>query len=235
MEVKPDDLRPSPVSLAYAIAVLRPELNQQLEEALSHLRPLASQDCYGDNETEPCNCPVCEVRKAMAAVEQVRQPVIRSLRPQRLNYAELVYFEAWVAINKQCTSRTGLLETLMRQIGTTSAVAEYVSQRDMDVASTVVQWLGTNCGRAFVEQCEREWAARREERQDFEHVVHQAKSWTDYRNKSAHQKIADAIVERQSVSREAKEALKRDILKAMLYAQAKAAVADLEAQFEKTD
>ena len=233
MEVKPDGLRLSPVELADAIAVLRPELNKQLDVAISYLLPLSQQDCYGATCTDPCDCQICEIRKAVETLQQISNPVVRSLRPQRLNYAELVYFDAWVKINAENRGQHGLLAVLMRQLPQTELLAEYVSQRDMDVASTVVQWLGTNCCGAFVSQCEREWLSRHEERQDFEIAVQQAQPWTEYRNKSSHQKIADSIVEKQQLSDKGKSLLRSDILKAMLYAQVKAAVADLEEQFNE--
>lgn len=39
-----------------------------------------------------------------------------------------------------------------------------LTQRDAQVAASVIQWLGTNCGMAFIHECEQEIEVRRAEK-----------------------------------------------------------------------
>lgn len=167
-----DDGRgPSPAELAAAQFAIRPELNASLIAVINSIADIADRDCYGsDNvkEGDPCDCDTCSAKRAIAQLNQIRLPVVRSLRPDRLNYAERVYFDAWVTQNTRSpgfNSGFGTLELLLRTetepapqpafVTKPAPQPAFVSQRDMDVATTVIQWLGTNCGRCFVESCER--------------------------------------------------------------------------------
>ena len=47
-------------------------------------------------------------------------------------------------------------ENARRDPFTKRVIPDPVSQHDMTIATTVIQWLGTNCGRCFIEQAEAE-------------------------------------------------------------------------------
>ena len=221
--------RAEPQELAEAVYAIRPELDEQLREVINSLSSIADQDCYDSPAwKEDCDCAPCVAKRTIEKVNRVRLPVVRSLRPERLNYAEKVFFDAWVKINTRDSGRGyGLLETILGHVKGQVHPA-YVSQRDMDVATTVVQWLGTNCGRSFIWACEKEWKDRHDERADWERVVHATQPWTQYREKPVYQKYADSIAEKVNVSDREKEWIAKEVVKAMLYAKAKAQVEEIE-------
>jgi hypothetical protein len=231
--VPTDDGRtPSPSELAGAVFAIQPDLNDRLVEAINEIADIANQDCYGSGPVkEPCDCETCAAKRAIAVLNRVRLPVVRSLRPDRLNYCERVFFDAWVKQNTRMggiNGGYGTLELILRPNRVNDESVNYlqspafVSQRDMDVATTVVQWLGTNCGQSFIWQCEQEWKARRAERSEFESVTHVAKSWSEYREKPTYKRIADSIAEKYAKDDRLRESLSVEICKAMLYAKAKA-------------
>jgi len=82
-----------------------------------------------------------------------------SYRPERLKHSpeESVYLERWKKENaRQAAMNRGY--TLLEHI-LCPPEREYpgrVSQRDAYVAASVIQWLGTNCGRAFLDECAEE-------------------------------------------------------------------------------
>lgn len=83
----------------------------------------------------------------------------RSLQPNRLKKyghvnPERIYAAEWIALNKRSLS-TGM--TYLEAILTADnrPTSRVVTQRDAAVAASVIQWLGTNCGMAFVQACER--------------------------------------------------------------------------------
>lgn len=62
------------------------------------------------------------------------------LHPDADNPREVAFAEQWLKINTQALSKP-LLEYLL---------SEYPTERDAQVAATVVQWLGTNVGMSFI-------------------------------------------------------------------------------------
>jgi hypothetical protein len=69
--------------------------------------------------------------------------------------AERIFLRRWRAENKGVSGINGgrgILEIILSEDNT---VAE-LTQRDATVAATVIQWFGTNCGRCFLEETERE-------------------------------------------------------------------------------
>lgn len=70
--------------------------------------------------------------------------------------AERVYLAHWLRLNK---GRPPFLGLLMSPNPARYAVE--VTQRDAEVAATVVQWLGTNVGSGFVHQAERSIEAQK--------------------------------------------------------------------------
>jgi hypothetical protein len=85
--------------------------------------------------------------------------------PEFVN-AERVYLKHWRDENKRKSGLNGgkgLLELLLSE---DNGYAADISQRDATVAATVIQWLGTNCGRCFVMECDREIEAANKKHRD---------------------------------------------------------------------
>lgn len=238
-----DGRTPSPAELAETRYAIQPELNDRLVEAINEMADIADRDCYGsDRDADPCDCDTCAAKRAIAKLNKIRLPVVRSLQEYRCSHAERVYFDAWVDQNTRkpgLNGGYGTLELILRGERDESLpkwgshMPAHVSQRDMDVATTVVQWLGTNCGRCFIDQCEREWEKRREERRDFEHVAHIAQTWTEYREKPVYMRIADSIAEKFGRTDEHRRQLSTEIAKAMVYARKKAEAESFESFFKE--
>lgn len=81
--------------------------------------------------------------------------------PERRNIfnpREMVYAKKWEMVNQRTPGLNrgcGYLELLLNQHGDSSFVISSISQRDAFVAATVIQWLGTNIGQGFMEECEK--------------------------------------------------------------------------------
>lgn len=152
---------------------LEPEDLDRLQAAVRWMHGLAERDCdccyhdSGARTEDPCD--VCQARHAMTLIEKVLSPVMEGLHPDRMkNHAERLYVEHW---RKQCIRQPGLnhgyglLELVLCPEG--QKWPGHVSQRDATVATTVIQWLGTNCGRCFIDEVERKITSERAVRQDF--------------------------------------------------------------------
>ncbi len=145
-----------------------PEDITNLEQAEGLLSYLADHDClYRHAPDDPCER--CQAEQALRALRQVLTPRMVGLHPKRMkNHAERIYVEVW---RKHCKRQVGLngglglLELLLRPEGEMNV--QHVSQRDATVATTVVQWLGTNGGRAFVKEAEAAIEKGHHERQAF--------------------------------------------------------------------
>lgn len=147
---------------------------KSIEEAIWSLeRAMDGEDCHhhGDGVCSAADphCRFHELESALVGLRAIVTPVHRSLHPDRQgSAAEDVYLKRWV--KEQETSPGinrgfGLLESILaptRQpyrssMGSPERIfTPAVSQRDAEVAATVVQWLGTACGMGFVSECERE-------------------------------------------------------------------------------
>jgi hypothetical protein len=89
--------------------------------------------------------------------------------------AEDVFAEMWEKKNERkggINFGLGYLELLLNDPPSSMGIVEDrkkprpwrdISQRDAMVAATVIQWLGTNCGGAFLDECEREIEKRKKE------------------------------------------------------------------------
>lgn len=137
---------------------------QDLAFAMSELFEMAYPDCYGSDNLDQgkkCDCSTCVAKRARTAIRKVLYPEVRSLAPKRLQFGvrEKVFFEVWKRENQRSLGVNygrGILEILIEELGP-------VVQRDMDVATAVIQWLGTNCGQAFLHTIENETKRIREE------------------------------------------------------------------------
>src|SRR6185437_2360866 len=136
--------------------------------------------CYCEPECDPEDprCHRCEMVFAQRELRKILTPIHRSLNPDREgNAAEEIYLRRWQQEQDKgphVNYGYGLLEQLL----TPTRIRERrffsfpgepyfvppISQRDAEVAATVVQWLGTNCGRCFIESAEKEIAECRAER-----------------------------------------------------------------------
>jgi hypothetical protein len=89
----------------------------------------------------------------------VRRAKRRDDWPKYLGYQtnpERIFLKNWRKENKRepCLNHgRGVLEIILSE---DNDHAIDLTQRDATVAATVIQWLGTNCGRCFIEECERE-------------------------------------------------------------------------------
>lgn len=118
-----------------------------------------------------------------------RLPIIRrlktklkhiGLRPDRnVNAPERIFVEEWVEMNTPKVGynrERGVLDHLLnlepQHVPEVFAKFTEVTQRDADVAATVIQWLGTKEGLLFLERCEKRIEeAHKEELAEY-HRVH---------------------------------------------------------------
>ncbi len=96
--------------------------------------------------------------------QELPNPPHNSLQTARLNrMPERIYAEAWKEKNKRhswLNSGFTYLEWIL--CPGKNYVPPLVSERDAQVAASVIQWLGTNCGFHFMLDCETE--IKKEER-----------------------------------------------------------------------
>lgn len=179
-----------------------------LIEAHDWLSGIASPDCdcdMGDRASITNPCEVCQARRAMDALNRVINPRPRTLQPSRLkNEAERVYYELWEKENERHSRINGgftLIEHLLhgepvnRNPLTRRESPPPVSQHDMTIATTVIQWLGTNCGRCFISSAEKEIEKRRAERVKFgsDGISQTPKAWQDRNENGELWRVADTI------------------------------------------
>lgn len=140
---------------------------EMLEDAISTLNDVASRDHCGERTctVETPDCEVMYARAAVAKIESVIDPVMKSMRPERLkNNAEMVYFEAWMEANKRLSFlNSGYTSLEWILCPSNQKYPSRPSQRDADVATAVIQWLGTSCGLGFIRECERRIEQQRAE------------------------------------------------------------------------
>lgn len=177
-----------------------------LIEAHDWIAGLADRSCdcdWNSGASKISNpCDVCQAQHAMEALAKVIDPKPRTLHPERLkNPAERIYFDLWSDENKRMrhvNSGYTLIEHLLaaeNSNGELDRRPHTVSQHDMTIATTVIQWLGTNCGRCFIERAEKEIKARDAERSKF--VTDGAggvpESWKERNEKGEAFRVADSI------------------------------------------
>jgi hypothetical protein len=105
--------------------------------------------------------------------DSLQQPRLRHGLPER------IYAERWKLLNEPGGWGSGgftLLELILCPTGRDPHLqgVPVVSRRDAVVAACVIQWLGTNCGGAFLRETERridEAQERERARQHAEHLV----------------------------------------------------------------
>lgn len=123
----------------------------------------------GDPLDEPCSCsieecsnqnPQCWTRRLHVLrleLLQASETKIETLHPTRLrNLPERIFVEQWIDENtRQVWLNRGftLAEWILNPTG--REYPDPVTDHDMRVMTTLVQWLGTSVGRGFIERCER--------------------------------------------------------------------------------
>lgn len=150
---------------------LPPAHFQSLNEAVGWLSHFAEMDCdcdLSDDEiggqkrrslTDPDNnCSTCAARQAIERILRVTEPRLETMHPERTvgPVPERIYLETWREENKRRSGVNGgytVLEGILNP--KLSQPAPPVTPHDSRVATTLIQWLGTNCGRSFIERCER--------------------------------------------------------------------------------
>lgn len=123
---------------------------------------------------------------------ELYEPVHEGLHPARLraDAPETVYAEHWIKLNKRDPCRNGGHTYLEHILCPTGRDPGPVTQRDATVAACVVQWLGTNCGMAFIIEAEREIARRGEEKRARAMDRVYRLIWRSYSPRAAHRGIA---------------------------------------------
>lgn len=132
-----------------------------LESAFDQLYDLADKECYGqpdEGQEHRCSCSSCIARRARERIAATLDPPHVSLQENRLTSPpERVFLEKWRKENERhpaVNSGFTLLEWICCPGG--QKLPDRVNNRDAQVAASVVQWLGTNCGLSFILECERE-------------------------------------------------------------------------------
>lgn len=105
---------------------------------------------------EHARCTPCFAREAVKQLERLIDYECRTRHPERLTCEpERIYFDEWMKANRRDPARNHgvrLLEAILNP--DLSQPAPAVSQHDAEIATTVIQWLGTSIGRAFIDTCE---------------------------------------------------------------------------------
>lgn len=136
------------------------EEQEKLAHAFDELYELAERDCWGDPEMgqeHRCSCEPCIARRARDKIREAIDPAHVSLQERRLlSPPERVFLEKWREDNvrhQAINSGFSTLEWILCPDG--EKRPGLVSHRDAQVAASVIQWLGTNCGQGFIWECER--------------------------------------------------------------------------------
>jgi hypothetical protein len=120
------------------------------------------EECYYAHEPEekptPCYCPHCVAAATLRTVQNWR---FRCSRESRLehNPRERKLVEAW----KSYPANDRLLAAILGQEGTAPSI------RDWFVATSIIRWLGTNCGMSILDKAGwkyQGWDEDRAERKD---------------------------------------------------------------------
>lgn len=104
----------------------------------------ATEDCgyldvNRDERPDPCVCPPCTARRALAQVDGDWRFIGRGHERMEHNPRERRLVDQWRTMVEQSGGRF-LLEQILGMDG------EIASERDWYVATTIIQWLGTNVG-----------------------------------------------------------------------------------------
>lgn len=172
----------------YPVEVPRPD---RLHKSIESVRDLllwmrGDCDCYEDEGTGTTHqCYSCQLKERAEAVGVCLEVEHKTIHPERTgSLSERIYLELWQKQQERSPGLNhgyGTLELVLtpyrqdtKQGFLGSRPYGYVppvSQRDAQVAATLMQWLGTNCGGSFVREAERRIDEARKTRREFEHEV----------------------------------------------------------------
>ena len=156
-----------------------------LDTAIAELDDMASSDCIGElyngDECPGCDdvenagrverCNYCTATRAMKAVIRALTPPLVPISGNRItNPPERIYVDLWreqnrrqVGVNHGYT----LLELLLCPDEEVDPLyghprpKSWLTHREAQVATTIIMWLGTNCGQCFIHEAERRIKAER--------------------------------------------------------------------------
>lgn len=111
-------------------------------------------DCFGDGDDPACGCAACSSKRLFEAALKFWRVEHVGMFSGRTKHNELerAFAEAWQADNSNPAGTLNILlgtETCPATGGTFPA---YITQRDATIAATVIQWLGTNGGKSFLQR-----------------------------------------------------------------------------------
>lgn len=148
---------------------------ETLEDALRIVEEECERSDGCDNENggscgQDYICSYCRTVEIRDRMRTMLQPVHRTINPDRQgNIAEHLFLKRWIALQKRepgLNHGWGLLEMILmptrfcrdevRYVGDPPPYVPPVSQRDAEVAATVIQWLGTSCGGGFLWETEKQ-------------------------------------------------------------------------------
>lgn len=141
---------------------------------VAHLLKYASEgaECYCEDEECCVETPKCRdmhLQAALFRLERVMEPPHESLHPNRLGHdPERIYAEQWKKENERrprINHGFTLIEWILCPSG--QRYPNRVTHREAQVATSVVQWLGTSCGLGFMRICEKLVDQTRQERSSF--------------------------------------------------------------------
>jgi hypothetical protein len=140
-------------------------LDNETLEALGEIEKLLKypasydHDC-GDDECDidRPSCGDMHSRRALMLISNLIEPSHESLHTARQMHgdAEKVFAEQWKKQNERHSCVNGgstAIENILNP--DLSKRPPRVTQHDATIAATVIQWLGTSCGRCFMFECER--------------------------------------------------------------------------------
>jgi hypothetical protein len=150
-----------PNTVAASVHGMTPEQVRQVSFAQDVLGSIAWRDCHGcdydgEDGTKDCHCDVCQAKEVLRRLDDLVRVNQRTLHPSRLKSTpERIYFEQWIKEHERQNLLAMLLVPEDRHGKIPENRSAQISPRDVTVAATLIQWLGTNCGRDFIDRCER--------------------------------------------------------------------------------
>lgn len=120
-----------------------------------------------------------ELEEVMEFVDENEASYYNTARPKRaqMNVAEKVYYEKWCKQNKRYPAVNSGYTILEHILSGEDGRVRSVSARDKYVASSVIQWLGTNCGMAFITEAERDIKEQQKVQSRLERLKENAKPY----------------------------------------------------------
>lgn len=163
--------------------MLDQDLVKRLENIESLLQYPAGMDHYceeADCDIDNPKCTEMHVKAALYHLREVLDPPMIGISPDRTSWsdAERIIVEEWEKENERSPGRNygaRLIEILLCPQPKSGAIDDYrakrISKRDAEVATTIIQWLGTNVGSCFLNTCEKRIAAARAKRKEWSAYV----------------------------------------------------------------